>query len=142
ATPTVLTASSGGNVTEENFVHYYGQRTISNTTLLEFDPKRHFGAPIGVRYGDRVFTDKDNSTSTTIFYPYNLWTGTTLVPQPGSTITTEPVGDVGTVVIHEKTLLAGVLFRPVDALRVNADLEYVNNDNAFTRIAPTSLLIF
>jgi len=142
ATPTVLTTSSGGNVTDENFVHYYGQRTISNTTLLEFDPNRHFGAHIGFRYGDRVFTDKDNSTSTTIFYPYNLWTGTTLVPQPGSTITTEPVGDVGTVVIHEKTLLAGVLFRPVDALRVNADLEYVNNDNAFTRIAPTSLLIF
>jgi hypothetical protein len=142
ATPTVLTTSSGGNVINENFVHYYGQRTISNTTLLEFDASKRFGANIGFRYGDRVFTDKDNSTSSTTFYPYNLWTGTTLVPQPGATITTEPVGDIGTVVIHEKALLVGAWFRPVDAWRINADFEYVNNDNAFTRISPTSLVIF
>jgi hypothetical protein len=141
ATPTVLTASSGGNVTNEDFVHYFGQRTISNSTVLQFDTLR-FGAHVGFRYGDRVFTDKDNSTSTTIYYPYNLWTGTALVAQPGATITTGPVGDVGTVVIHEKALLAGVLVRPVDAWRVNADIEYVNNDNAFTRISPTSLFIF
>ena len=70
-----------------------------------------------------------------------LWTGTTLVPQPGSTITTGPVGDVGTVVIHKKALLAGVLLWPIDAWRVNADVDYVNNDNASTRISPTSLVV-
>jgi hypothetical protein len=141
ATPTVLTTSSGGNVTNEDFVRYYGNRTISNSTILELDTRR-FGAHVGFRYRDRVFTDKDNSTSTTIFYPYNLFTGTALVPQPGSTVTTGPVGDVGRVIIHERAVLAGVFFRPTDAFRVNADFEYENNDNAFTRISPTGLFIF
>ncbi len=142
STPTVLTTSSGGNVTDENFIYYYGQRTISNTTLLELDANRHFSAHIGFRYGNRRFNDKDNSYSTTTYYPYNLWTGSTLVAQPGGTVTTDPVGDAGEVLIHEKTLLAGVILRPVDAWRVNADFELVNNDQAFTRIAPTTLLVF
>jgi opacity protein-like surface antigen len=142
ATPTVLTTSSGGNLIDENFIYYYGQRTISNTTLLEVEANRHISAHIGFRYGDRRFNDKDNSYSTTIYYPYNLWTGSTLVAQAGGTVTTEPVGDAGEVLIHEKTLLAGVILRPIDAWRVNADFEFVNNDQAFTRIAPTRLFVF
>ncbi|MDT8067851.1 MAG: hypothetical protein ROO76_06750 [Terriglobia bacterium] len=142
STPSVLTTSSGGNVTDENFIYYYGQRTVSNTTLLEVDANRLFSAHIGFRYGNRRYNDKDNSYSTTIYYPYNLWTGSTLVAQPGGTVTTEPAGDAGEVLIHEKTLLAGVILRPVDAWRVNADFEFVNNDEAFTRIAPTTLFVF
>lgn len=142
STPTVLTTSSAGNVINENFIYYYGQRAISNTTLLEVDANRHFSAHIGFRYGDRKYNDKDNSYSTTTYYPYNLWTGSTLVAKPGQTITTDPAGDVGEVLIHEKTLLAGVILRPIDAWRVNADFEFVNNDQAFTRIAPTTLFVF
>jgi hypothetical protein len=142
ATPTVLTTSSGGNVTNESFIYYYGQRTVSNTTLLEVDANRHFSGHIGFRYGNRRYNDKDNSYSTTIYYPYNLWTGSTLVAQPGGTVTTEPAGDVGEVAIHEKALLAGVMLRPVDAWRVNADFEFVNNDQSLTRIAPTTLFVF
>ncbi|MGE5112729.1 MAG: hypothetical protein ACM3JB_17825 [Acidobacteriaceae bacterium] len=141
ATPSVLTTSSGGNITNEDFVHFHGQRTVSNTTLLEFDANRRLSAHIGFRYGDRKFADKDNSSSTTIYYPYNLWTGSALVPKAGKTVTTEPAGEAGELIIRERALLAGVQVRPVDAWRVNLDLEYVNNDNAFTRIAPTSLIV-
>ena len=142
ATPTVLTSSSGGNLIDETFLHYYGQRTISNTTLLEVEANRHFGAHIGFRYGNRRFNDKDNSFSTTVYYPYNLWTGSALVAQPGTTVVTDPAGLADEVLIHEKTLLAGVILRPIDAWRVNADFEFVNNDEAFTRIAPTTLFVF
>ena len=142
STPNVLTTSSGGNVIDETFIHYYGQRTISNTTLLELEANRHFSAHVGFRYGDRRFSDKDNSYSTTIYYPYNLWTGSALVAQTGKTVVTDPAGEVGEVLIHEKTVLAGVILRPIDAWRVNADFEFVNNDEAFTRIAPTTLFVF
>ncbi len=142
ATPSVLTTSSSGNLINEQFVYYYGQRTLSDTTLLEFTPSRRFGAHIGFRYGDRVFTAKDDSSSTTVYYPYNLWNNNTLTSRPAAAVTSPPAGEVHSSVIHERALLTGVLLRPVDLLRISADLEYVNNDNALTRIAPLRLTIF
>ena len=55
---------------------------------------------------------------------------TNLVPEAGNN-TVRNIYD-----IHENAGLLGIAARPIDALRINADLLFGYNDNSFTRISP------
>jgi hypothetical protein len=103
--------------------------------------------------GETYFPGGAGATATTDFFAARgdcafvagaLPAGCTLNPDGsitlGSLASPVPVAGNDTsrsvVTINENVLLAGVTYRPIDALRISGDLEFGYNDNSYTRIDP------
>ncbi|MFB3916231.1 MAG: hypothetical protein ACE14M_05850 [Terriglobales bacterium] len=118
---------------------FIGERSYFNTAKLHWDPSRHFRSYVGYRYGrrelkagtggiNRVFTQNIDASNTCVLTAIDP--ATCLVP--GTASITPP--DVEKINVH--TALFGTVIRPVDAWRINADVELLYSDAAFTNISP------
>jgi hypothetical protein len=131
-TPTgnVATTATGPNA---NVLAAYstleGERTYSNKATLNWAPSRRLSAYVGYRYGRRELTTFYQSTSTNTPVVAGGLVGVPGVP----TTATLPLS---TVRINEHTALGGVILRPTDKWRINADVELTYADNAFAQIVP------
>ena len=102
----------------------YAERTYFNTAKLNWNTRR-LGAYIGYRYGRRELTGDPSGESTILNSYYLVTNGVPDAPE-------------NTTKINENTALGGIVYRPTDAWRINADLELQTADNAFTNIAPAT----
>ncbi|MGB9514955.1 MAG: hypothetical protein WBU20_24940, partial [Candidatus Acidiferrum sp.] len=140
---------------------FLGQNLKSNTFELQYDFTKRWSAYIGYLYTNRIIAQYSDTNDTELIYfpggatasPANdflaargscayvagaLPTGCTLnangsvtyVPPPSAS----PVRSLTT--INENALLLGVVARPIDTLRITADLQFGYNDNSYTRIDP------
>lgn len=105
------------------------ERTYFNTATLNWAPSRRFRSYVGYRYGRREL--KTAYESATTITP-TLAGG--LVGAPGApTTATLPLS---TEKINQNTALLGVVLRPTDKWRVNADAELLSADHAFVQTGP------
>ena len=121
----------------------FGERSYFNTARLNWQPSRRFSGYLGYRYGRREFKEGTGgftpaftpSTGTYVTGSVScLNTGTGAVPTcPALALTSTPLN---TEEINLHTALLGVVVRPVEAWRINADMELLYADNAFTDISP------
>ncbi len=112
-----------------------GERSYFNTAKLNWQPSRRLSGYIGYRYGRRELRDGSAGvggilTQTTTNTPNNG----TLTPTPTAPTTISGTVDSERINLH--TALLGVVVRPVDAWRINGDLEWLYADNSFVLIAP------
>jgi hypothetical protein len=105
------------------------ERTYFNTATLNWAPSRRFRSYVGYRYGRRELRTAYLSTTTN-----SLTLAGGLVGPPGAP-TTSPL-PLSTEKINQNTALFGVVLRPTDKWRVNADAELLSADNAFAQIVP------
>lgn len=113
-----------------------GELSYFNTFQVNWQPNRRFSGYIGYRFARReqrmgeVEPSGVFSLVTTTFT--NNGTG---LPPTVPTITTE-TGELEAEHINLHSVLAGVVMWPVDAWRINADVEWLSADNSFTNISP------
>jgi len=148
-TPT-HSASSGPDVSQAISGLLLKQDQKTNLFQLEYDFTRRFGARLGYRFRHRAIADSDFEQKTELFYPSNanrgdcalvagvLSAGCTANGDGSFTFQTPlPITtDTGETLINEHSGLFGIWARPIDALRINFDMELASADNSFTRISP------
>jgi len=130
---------------------FFGQDAKLNTFQLEYDFTRRLGGRLGYRYRHRTITQHDTELADELYYA-RLATRGDCAPEPDGSpspdCTAQPDGsyrasvaesDSEETVISEHSLLLGVWARPLDALRVTSDLEFMSANKAFTRISPRQL---
>ena len=126
-----------------------GERSYFNTAKLNWQQSRRFSAYLGYRYARRELRTGDLGVGIFNQVTSNFAnTGTGAVPTtPTCTVTAtngcNPATGIQTVVgsveserINQHTVLLGGVIRPVEAWRINADLELLYADNFFTNISP------
>jgi len=112
-----------------------GERTYFNTATLNWAPSRRFSSYIGYRYGRRE--EKDSYLSNT--FNTNTAADGTFVPAPNTVASPNPAtasNPIGINKINQNIGLLGVVVRPTENWRVNADAELLTADNTFTQAAP------
>jgi hypothetical protein len=143
-------ASSGPDISQAISGLLLKQDEKTNLFQIEYDFTRKFGARLGYRFRHRAIDDADFEQKTEIFYPSNANRGDCAlvagVPLEGCTAngdgsftfeTPLPIEtDTGETLINEHSGLFGIWARPLDAWRVNFDMELGGADNSFTRISP------
>jgi hypothetical protein len=154
-------ASSAADVTTGLASTFLGQNLKSNTLELQYDFSKRVSAHIGYLYTNRTISQfSDTNDSGLVYFPGGaggtaandflaargscaevggaLPAGCTLNAD-GSVSFVAPAAAGPTrslTTINENALLLGAVIRPVDALRITADLEFGYNDNSYTRIDP------
>lgn len=108
-----------------------GERSYFNTFRINWQPSRRFGAYVGYRYGRRELKNALPFSQAITF----VTDGTATVPTT-PTIGTPATESVDVDKINQHMGLIGMVVRPVDSWRINADVELLNSDNAFTNISP------
>ncbi len=108
------------------------EKTYSNTLKVNWAPSRRLSAYLGYRYGRRELTGALQGDSPNLNSYYLADNGVTA---PLSTNTALPA-NLNITKINEHTALGGIVLRPTDEWRVNADVELLSADNAFTNISP------
>jgi hypothetical protein len=101
------------------------ERTYYNTAKLNWAASR-ISAYVGYRYGRRELTGARNTEGNGDTPIFNSYFSTDRLPLDPKRITK----------INEHTALGGVVLRPTNQWRINADLELLSADNAFTNIGP------
>jgi hypothetical protein len=143
-------ASSGPDVSQAISSLLLKQDQKTNLFQLEYDVSRMYGVRVGYRFRHRAIADSDFEQIAELFYPSNanrgdcalvaaaLPAGCTANADGSFTFNTpQPIApDTGETLINEHSGLLGVWARPVDAWRVNFDMEMASADNSFTRISP------
>jgi hypothetical protein len=115
--PATLLSPLGAVTTTNDFLtNFLGMKTFQNLFQVEYSPSKRFGVHVGYRLRHReVFKAEPE-----------------IVDEEGGF---EPFeGD--DISINEYGPLFNVWLRPVDSLRVNAEVEFTKADNFITRISP------
>jgi hypothetical protein len=161
--PTATSTGSAADVITGLVSTFLGQNLKSNTLELQYDFNKRVSAHIGYLYTNRTISQfgQDGPTNTDmIYFPGGVgatsatdffaargscslltnptFTGCTLNPD-GSVSFIAPAAASPTrslTTINENALLLGAVVRPIEALRITADLEFGSNDNSYTRIDP------
>ena len=125
-----------------------GERSYFNTAKLSWNPSRRFNGYLGYRYTGRELSSGTGLTATGSFLnpPPNISvTNTTTIsnvcqlsanPAACATTSLSTGAGVDTEKINQHAALLGAVVRPIDAWRINADLELQYADNSFTNISP------
>jgi hypothetical protein len=154
-------ATVAGNATTGTFEQIttygtlIGERSYFNTAKLNWRPGRRFSAYAGYRYARRELKSGEGRTfdghllnpppnvflqnTTTILNVCQLNPAAVVGGIPCSTSTLPVLSTapgVDTEKINSHTALLGAVVRPIEAWRINADLELLYADNAFTNISP------
>jgi len=130
-----LTLATAGCTTPSSsdlFTTVLAEKTYANTLKVNWAPNRRLSAYLGYRYGRRELTGALQGDAPTLNSYYLADNGVTA---PLSTNNVLPA-NLNVTRINEDTALAGVVFRPTDAWRANADVELLSADNGFTNISP------
>lgn len=154
-------SSSAADVVTGLASTFLGQNLKSNTLEMQYDFSRRYSAHVGYLYTDRTIAEfSDTNDTGLIYFPggatatgandYLAARGSCQVAggalPAGCTLNADgsityvapaaasPVRSITT--IHENALLLGGVARPIDSLRITADLEFGYNDQSYTRIDP------
>jgi len=130
-----LTLANAGCTTSSSsdlFTTVLAEKTYANTVKVNWAPSRRLSAYLGYRYGRRELTGALQGDSPNLNSYYLADNG---VPAPLATNPALPA-NLNITKINEHTGLGGIVFRPTDGWRVNADVELLSADNAFTNISP------
>jgi len=130
-----LTLANAGCTTPSSSNLYdtvLAEKTYANTIKVNWAPSRRLSAYLGYRYGRRELTGALQGDSPNLNSYYLVQNG---VIAPLSTNNALPA-NLNVTKINEDTALAGIVLRPTDAWRVNADVELLSADNGFTNISP------
>ncbi len=136
AATSLITASLAADQTSQLWSRYLGEKRWRNTSLLEWNPSRRFGAHLGARFGKTtlaVGTFDGLVTSTYFGAPVGARPGNGAVVVSGTDLSGTPVE---TDEVNEKTLLLGVKARPLDNWNITGELEWLYADNQLTPISP------
>ena len=152
APTTSTSAGSAADVITGLASTFLGQNLKSNTLELQYDFNKRVSAHIGYLYTNRTiaqFGQGGPTDAELIYYPSFAARGNCATGAPtavdcvlnsnGSETYTAPVAASPTrslTTINENALLLGAVVRPIEALRITADLEFGSNDNSYTRIDP------
>jgi hypothetical protein len=142
--------SSGPDISQTLSSLLLKQDQKTNLFQLEYDVSRSYGVRVGYRFRHRAIADSDFEQIAELFFPSNANRGACalvagVLPEgctangDGSFTFQTPLPietDTGEVLINEHSGLLGVWARPIDAWRVNFDMEMASADNSFTRISP------
>lgn len=156
-------ANSSADIVNGPTSSFLGQNIRSNTFEIQYDFTPHLTGRIGYEYTNRTIADFSatfssaetyfpGGTGGTIANDYFAARGDCAAPS-ACTETVDPVtgqlisltfsgpsadNDTSRNItgIHEKTLLMGLIARPTENLRINADFDFGYNDYSFTRISP------
>jgi hypothetical protein len=157
ATPAVYGGSSGADQALETFNRFLGEKSVYNTSTVEWDPTTRFGMHVGYRYGHRELSAKERDLGTLTYYPTGGTTARGACATDGSqedcSVVIDPTTQVSTLTfgpntgafseeLTEHTGMIGFRAMPVDGWRVNADLEMMSANNAFTQISPRNATHF
>ncbi len=115
-TPSLLSPLGATTTTASVIFNFLGQKSYQNQFLLEYVPSRHVGGHIGYRFRHR-----------------HIFKAEPEVNDPEAPFETLEGDDFD---INESTGLAGIWFRPNDAIRMNFDVEFTTADNFLTRVSP------
>src|SRR6202167_3227042 len=145
-------ASSAADVTTGLTTSFLGQNLKSNTLELQYDFNRRVSAHIGYLYTNRTiaqFGQGGPTDAELIYFPSFAARGNCAIGAPtavdcvlnpnGSETYTAPAAASpprSLTTINENALLLGAVVRPIDALRITADLEFGYNDDSYSRIDP------
>lgn len=126
---------------EELYQRYSGEESLSNITLLHFEPTRKLGVHAGFKYENRNFKGKEATSSISINVPYKVWTTSPApahyVTVPATTVTSlEDLAPAGNEQQTEQALLFGFHATPLNSWRLVGDFEKRYIDHPFTRISP------
>jgi hypothetical protein len=146
----VHSTSSGPDVSQAISSLLLKQDEKTNLFQLEYDFTRRYGARLGYRFRHRAIADSDFEQIAELFYPSNANRGDCVLVAgalpdgctangDGSFSFQTPLPitvDTGETIINEHSGLFGLWARPVDAWRINLDMEIASADNSFTRISP------
>jgi len=134
AGPTLTLATAGCTTPSSSNLYdtVLAEKTFANTAKVNWAPSRRLSAYLGYRYGRRELTGALQGSSPTLNSYYLVQNGVTA---PLSTNNALPA-NLNITRINENTALGGVVLRPTNAWRVNADMELLSADNAFTNISP------
>ncbi len=130
-----LTAAQAGCTTSSSadlFATVLAERNYSNTAKLNWAPSRRLGAYLGYRYGHRELTGALQGDSPTLNSYYLADNGVTARLSTNNALP----ANLNITKIDQHTALGGVVLRPVEGWRVNADVELLSASNAFTNISP------
>ena len=115
-TPSLLSPLGPTTTTASVIFNFLGQKSYHNQLLLEYAPSKRVGGHIGYRFRHRhIFKAEPEVNDPEA--PFETFEGDNFD-------------------INENTGLAGIWFRPVDALRINFDVEASTADNFLTRVSP------
>jgi hypothetical protein len=142
--------SSGPDVSQAISSLLLKQDEKTNLFQLEYDVTRKYGARLGYRFRHRAIAGSDFEQIAELFYPSNanrgdcalvaaaLPTGCTANGDGSFTFQTPlPIAaDPSETLINENSGVFGIWARPVDAWRLNFDMELASADNSYTRISP------
>ena len=139
ATCPTHTGNSPADVIAQSFGSLLAQDHFTNQLDGRYEFGKHFGARLGWRFEQRSIDNNLASVIAETFYPTNPSRGDCAghpVQPDGSCQVTISANSLGETLIHQNSLLAGAWAMPVDALRLNLDLEWGTADRTFTRIDP------
>jgi hypothetical protein len=162
-------SGSGADVTNQLAYQFLGQNLKSNTFELQYDFSKRLSGQIGYEYTNRSIAQMSDAFNVgETYFPGGGGTAANYylaargdcalvagalpaactVNGDGSITLgslADPVAVAGNdtarsvVTINENVLLAGLTYRPIDALRITSDFEFGYNDNSFTRIDPRQI---
>jgi len=118
---------------------FIGQDTKLNTVRLEYDFTKRIGGRLGYRYRHRTISMRDYEAVDDLYYPSLATRGGCTASEleaDGSCHIVESSADGEQTIINENSLLMGLWFRPIDAVRITYDMELMSADNTFTRVSP------
>ncbi len=154
-------ASSAADLITGLASSFLGQNLKSNTFELRYDFTKRWSARVGYLYTNRTIAQFSDTNDTELFYFPGGATATAAndylaargscakvagALPAGCTLNADgsvtylppaaanPVRSI--TAINENALLLGGVARPLDTLRLTADLEFGYNDNSYTRIDP------
>jgi hypothetical protein len=157
ATPAIYGGSSGADQALETFNRFLGEKSVFNTSTVEWDPTTRFGMHVGYRYGHRELSAKERDFGTLTYYPTGGTTARGACATDGSeedcSVAVDPTTHVSTISfgpntgafseeLTEHTGMIGFRAMPVEGWRLNADLELMSANNAFTQISPRNATHF
>ncbi len=130
-----LTLGNAGCTTPSSadlYTTVLAEKTYANTLKVNWAPSRRLSAYLGYRYGRRDLTGALQGDSPNLNSYYLADNGVTA---PLSTNNALPA-NLNITRINENTALGGIVLRPTDGWRANADVELLSADNGFTNISP------
>ena len=139
ATCPTHTGNSPADVILQSYASLLAQDHFNNQLEGRYEFGKHFGARLGWRFEQRNIDNNLASILAETFYPTNPTRGDCAghpIQPDGSCQVTVSANSIGETVIHQHSLLAGAWAMPVDAVRLNFDLEWGTADKTFTRIDP------
>lgn len=116
-----------------------GERSYFNTATLNYQANRYFSGFVGFRYGRREERSGDAGISSNIYFQNTLAFNTAA----NGTISTTPTSSSGIVTgtldsdrINQFSGLIGLVIRPTQNWRINANGELTSADNTFVNLYP------